>query len=97
MKRASVYSPPPLHRQSGVKSLGVSELLLVAVVDIEPAGYFERSSENALLQFEFEPRIVNGEAVAVEGVQYLFRYHLQDDGQPNFNRPPPEARNRNND
>ena len=69
----------------------------VAVVDIEPAGYFERSSENALLQFEFEPRIVNGEAVAVEGVQYLFRYHLQDDGQPNFNRPPPEARNRNND
>lgn len=69
----------------------------VAVVDIEPAGYFERSSENALLQFEFEPRIVNGEAVAVEGVQYLFRYHLQDEGEPSFNRPPPEARNRNND
>jgi len=69
----------------------------LVLVDIEPAGYFERSSENALLQFEFDPRIVNGEAVAVEGVEYLFRYHLQDEEEPRFNRPPPEARSRNND
>jgi len=69
----------------------------ITVVDAEPAEIFDRSSTRAAGKFKFEPRVVKGRAVPVEGVQYLFRYALEDgyhipvEGQ----RQPPIARNSN--
>ena len=50
----------------------------ITVVDAEPADIFDRSSERAAARFKFQPRIVDGKGVAVAGVQYLFRYELED-------------------
>ena len=74
-----------------VRSDGMIDPNTVAVVDAEPPGYFETSAKNALLNFEFEPRISDGLAVDVPGVQYLFRYELEPGGSSNFDRPPPQA------
>ncbi len=73
-----------------VRPDGTVDANSVEILDAEPPGYFEVSSRNAALRFEFEPRIVDGLAVDVPGVEYLFRYHLSE-GAANFNRPPPEA------
>ena len=40
---------------------------------------FDETSLAAIRQFEFEPRTENGVAVATPGVQYVFRFQLQDD------------------
>jgi len=50
----------------------------IQVVDAEPANIFDRSSLRAAARFKFQPRVVNGEGVNVDGVQYLFRYQLED-------------------
>jgi protein TonB len=49
----------------------------VVVVDGEPRGMFDQSSIRAAERFRFQPRVVNGEGVAVPGVQYVFRYQLE--------------------
>ena len=51
----------------------------IAVVDAEPADVFNRTSIRALSDFVFAPRMQDGEAVAVPGVQYLFRFRLEDE------------------
>jgi TonB family protein len=51
----------------------------ISVVDAEPADVFNNSAVNAAEKFQFRPRTVDGEAVAVENVQYVFRYKLKDD------------------
>lgn len=51
----------------------------VVVVDAEPPGMFDRSSMRAAVRFKFQPRVVDGQGVPVEGVQYVFRYELEDD------------------
>jgi periplasmic protein TonB len=51
----------------------------VVVVDGEPRGMFDQSSVRAAERFRFQPRVVNGEGVAVPGVQYVFRYQLEGD------------------
>ena len=48
------------------------------MVDAEPANIFDRSSLRAAARFKFQPRVVDGEGVNVDGVQYLFRYQLED-------------------
>lgn len=48
------------------------------VEDAEPAGVFDESALEAIRQFTFRPKMVDGEAVTTSGVQYLFRYHLDD-------------------
>ena len=48
------------------------------VVDAEPPNIFDRSSERAAARFKFQPRVVDGQGVEVPGVQYLFRYELED-------------------
>jgi len=48
------------------------------VVDAEPRGMFDRSSIRAAERFRFQPRVVNGEAVDVPNVQYVFRYQLEE-------------------
>lgn len=50
----------------------------ITVVDAEPQGMFDRSSQRAAARFKFQPRVVDGQGVEVPGVQYLFRYQLED-------------------
>lgn len=50
----------------------------VVVVDAEPRGMFDSSSIRAAERFRFQPRVVNGEAVPVPNVQYVFRYQLEE-------------------
>jgi len=50
----------------------------VVVVDAEPQSMFDRSSIRAAGRFKFQPRVVDGQGVAVENVQYVFRYELED-------------------
>lgn len=50
----------------------------ILVVDAEPPNIFNRASERAATRFKFQPRVEDGVGVQVEGVQYLFRYQLED-------------------
>lgn len=50
----------------------------ITVVDAEPPNMFDRSSLRAAARFKFQPRVEDGQGVQVEGVQYLFRYQLED-------------------
>lgn len=50
----------------------------VVVIDAEPRGMFDSSSIRAAERFRFQPRVVNGEAVPVPNVQYVFRYQLEE-------------------
>jgi len=80
-----------------VKADGMVEEDSVKVVDAEPAEIFDRNSIGAARRFEFQPRIRNGRAVEIPGVQYVFRYNLEPGGyQQEGQRPPPQARSRRN-
>ena len=61
-----------------VNGLGNVEEDSIVVVDAEPSSIFDRSSMRAARRFKFQPRVVDGQGVAVEGVQYVFRYELED-------------------
>ena len=61
-----------------VNGLGNVEEDSIVVVDAEPSNIFNRSSIRAATRFKFQPRVVDGQGVAVEGVQYVFRYELED-------------------
>lgn len=61
-----------------VNGLGNVEEETIMVVDAEPSNIFDRSSIRAATRFKFQPRVVDGQGVAVKGVQYLFRYELED-------------------
>jgi protein TonB len=50
----------------------------IEVVDAEPQSIFNRSSERAAARFKFQPRVIDGVGVDVAGVQYLFRYELEE-------------------
>ena len=50
----------------------------IVVVDAEPTSIFDRSSIRAAGRFKFQPRVVDGQGVAVNDVQYVFRYQLED-------------------
>ncbi|MEX0738120.1 MAG: energy transducer TonB [Pseudohongiella sp.] len=50
----------------------------VVVIDAEPRGMFDSASIRAAERFRFQPRVVNGEAVPVPNVQYVFRYQLEE-------------------
>lgn len=61
-----------------VNGLGNVEEDSIVVVDAEPSSIFDRSSIRAARRFKFQPRVVDGQGVAVDGVQYVFRYELED-------------------
>ena len=61
-----------------VNGLGNVEEDSIVVVDAEPSSMFDRSSIRAAGRFKFQPRVVDGQGVAVEAVQYVFRYELED-------------------
>jgi protein TonB len=46
-------------------------------VDCQPSGVFERASLKAALKFKYKPRVVDGEAIEVAGVQNRFTYELE--------------------
>lgn len=48
------------------------------VVDADPPEIFDAASLRAVSRFKFNPRTVNGQAVKTPGVQYVFRYNLED-------------------
>jgi len=50
----------------------------IQVVDAEPPNIFDRSSIRAAARFKFQPRVQDGQGVQVPGVQYLFRYQLEE-------------------
>ena len=63
------------------------------VMDAEPADIFDRSALRAAEKFMFQPRIIDGNAVEVPGVRYLFRYVLEDGGNlDDLSRQPPAPR-----
>lgn len=45
--------------------------------DCSPQGIFERASIKAALKFKYKPRVVDGEAIEVAGVQNKFTYELE--------------------
>jgi len=46
-------------------------------VDCEPSGVFEKASVKASLKFKYKPRVVDGVAIEVGGVQNKFTYELE--------------------
>ncbi len=46
-------------------------------VDCQPEGVFESASVKAALKFKYKPRVVDGEAIEVAGVQNKFTYTLE--------------------
>ncbi len=61
-----------------VDGLGNVDEDSIVVVDAEPPNIFDRSSIRAAARFKFQPRVVNGQGVEVPGVQYVFRYELEE-------------------
>jgi len=49
----------------------------VVPVDCQPSGVFERASIKAAEKFKYKPRVVDGEAIEVAGVQNKFTYELE--------------------
>ena len=45
--------------------------------DCSPKGIFERASLKAALKFKYKPRVVDGQAIEVAGVQNIFTYELE--------------------
>lgn len=46
-------------------------------VDCQPSGVFEDASVKAALKFKYKPRVVDGQAIEVAGVQNKFTYELE--------------------
>ncbi|MEE8295931.1 MAG: TonB family protein [Sphingomonadales bacterium] len=51
----------------------------VIVVESEPRGYFERAAVKAAEKYKYKPRIINGVAVEVPGVQTRIYFNLADE------------------
>ncbi len=48
------------------------------VVEADPPGVFDRAAIQAALRFKYQPRVVDGEPIAVHGVQNLITFELDD-------------------
>lgn len=49
----------------------------VKVVDAEPADIFNRAAVDAAKKFKYKPRVIDGQAVEVSGVQNLIRFEME--------------------
>lgn len=72
-----------VHVRFTVSAEGAVPASSISIVDAEPAEVFNNSAVTAATKFRFSPRIVEGEAVAVENVQYVFRYRLTEESANN--------------
>lgn len=52
----------------------------VIVIEADPRGYFERAAVKAAEKYKYKPRIINGVAVEVVGVQTRIHFGLEGDG-----------------
>lgn len=50
----------------------------IRAVDCQPSGVFESASVKAAEKFKYKPRVVDGTAIEVAGVQNKFTYELED-------------------
>ena len=48
------------------------------VIESNPPGIFDRSAIQALLKFEYQPKVVDGKPTQVEGVKHKIVYELED-------------------
>ncbi len=48
------------------------------VIEADPPNIFNRAAIQAATKFKYKPRVVEGEAIAVPGVQNLIRFELED-------------------
>ncbi|MDJ0653872.1 MAG: energy transducer TonB [Xanthomonadales bacterium] len=48
------------------------------VIEAEPPNIFNRAAIQAALKFKYKPRVVDGEPIAVHGVQNLIRFEIED-------------------
>ncbi|PTB82172.1 protein TonB, partial [Marinobacter sp. Z-D5-3] len=46
------------------------------VVEAEPESIFDQAAMDAVLKFKYKPRVVNGDAVEVEGVQNRITFEI---------------------
>ena len=60
--------------QFTIDALG--RVLNVQVIESEPRGVFDRAALKAVERFRYKPRVVNGEAIPVSGVQHLVTFEL---------------------
>ncbi len=51
----------------------------VEVVEAEPRGYFERAAVKAAEKYKYKPRVINGVAVEVPGVQTRIYFNLAEE------------------
>lgn len=77
---------PRRARERGIEGYVVVELTVtpqgttenVAVIEADPRGYFERNAVRAAEKFKYKPKVVNGQPVEVQGVQYVFTFQLDE-------------------
>lgn len=50
----------------------------IAVVHADPRGVFDRAALKAVERFRYKPRVVNGIAIPVSGVQHLVSFELNE-------------------
>lgn len=46
------------------------------VIDAEPSGVFEEAATKAVVRFKYKPRVINGQAQQVTGVEHLITFEL---------------------
>ena len=51
----------------------------VVVADAKPPKIFDRAAITAAGKFRYKPRVINGKAVEVQGVQNLIRFEMAKD------------------
>ena len=49
------------------------------VIEAQPPGIFDRAALAAALKFKYKPKMVDGQPVAVSGVQNIIRFQLEDE------------------
>lgn len=70
-----------VHMRFTINETGTVDENSIVLLDAEPAEIFNNSARNALTQFTFQPRRIDGQAVAVPNVEYVFRYALEDESE----------------
>lgn len=82
VKVAAVYPRRALQR--GIEGFVIVEFTVtkqgavrdVSVVEANPKGIFEQAAMDAALKFKYKPRVVNGEAAEVSGVQNRITFQI---------------------